>query len=419
MSPPVPPPLLPLSSRSRLFPTSRIQQLSLLATQRSAVNLAEGFPDFPPPALLTALAADALTQDNGLLNQYGEDELLLSGAARLHKLAGGPSYSHENGEVVATVGQTEAMALAMLAVCNEGDAVVLFEPVFETYAPLVSAAGGHVLRAVLSERNGWRVTREVLDKALASAEGRNVCAIVVNCPANPTGRVLRDDEYQAIADVCKQHGMWAVVDGVYEHFVYCERSTTTPHLASLPGMRERTIYTSSASKVLGATGWRVGWAFGPPHVVSVLSRMQVKLTDTVPRPFQHAVGRFLTEPGVLESYLEEMRAAYRERRDLVLSTVQRAGFVVHDSAPEGGIFVYAKLPSSLRASITSEDLCTMLIDDVGVSACPGSNFVFSASDADVCDDGVYVRFAFCKGIQTLQMAQRKFDEHGNKLLRSM
>ena len=362
-------------------------------------------PDFDPPRALVEYAKTAM--DGERCNQYGEDEMLLEGAARCHALAGGCAYDAGEGEVVATVGQTEALALALLAVVNPGDGVVVFEPVFETYVPLVEAAGGLALRVPLRDATveGRRtcVDEEALvNTALETRRpgGPNrIAAVIVNSPHNPTGLVFNDEDCEAVAKFCLSHDAWAVLDSVYEHFVYTTSARRS--LALYDGMRERTIVTSSASKVLAVTGWRVGWAFGPPHVIAVLQKMQVKVTDTVPRPFQRAIGRFLTEPGVLETHLEELREFYAANRRRTVDMLRNAGFAVHDDNPEGGIFVWA---SAAQSAMPSDVLCTKLVTDARVSACPGSNFFAGPEHSP------FLRFAFCKSSPTLQQAQDNLEK---------
>ncbi|GAQ86073.1 PLP-dependent transferases superfamilly protein [Klebsormidium nitens] len=358
-----------LSDRALTFTPSVIQETSRLAERCGAINLAEGFPDFAAPSLLKEEAIKAIIED---LNQYRHVpqlcELIAKRFSARHGSVHPPLQIDPATEVVITCGQTEAMAAAVLAVVNPGDEVVLFNPTYETYPANVAMAGGVVRHCQLYPPN-WSFREE----ELLAAVGPRCKAIVVNSPHNPTGKVFTDAELAIIARVCTSENLLALTDEVYEDLTYDDVEHRS--LASFPGMRERTVVTSSLSKTFSVTGWRIGWAIAPPDIASAISNLHVKLTDSAPAPFQEAAVSALQSD---VSYYRQLRQEYQERRDLVCDALEGEEFEI-ETRPKGGFFVFARIPERFRHGCDDVSFVSTLIEEAGVAIVPGSIFFHSPS----------------------------------------
>lgn len=376
----------PTARRTHRFTESVIRAMTRLAEQHDAINLAQGFPNFPTPDVLKEAAARAIRDD---VNQYA----ITWGARHLREALAG-KYREWYGMAVdpqehltVTCGATEAMAAALLAIVDPGDEVVVMEPFYENYGP----------DAVLCEASPVYVPLrpgEPLDlDRLAAACSPRTRAIVVNTPNNPAGRVLTRAELEGIAELCLEHGAFAVTDEIYEHIRY--EGEHIP-LATLPGMADRTITISGASKTFSVTGWRIGWIVSPPAVAGAIRKVHDFLTVGAPAPLQEAVAVALeTLPA---GYYAGMAADYRRRRDLLVGALQRAGFGCR--APEGAYYVLADFSALSERSDT--EFAEWLTSTVGVAPVPGSSF-FSAPNLG----RTLVRFAFCKTDDLLEEAARR------------
>jgi aspartate/methionine/tyrosine aminotransferase len=360
--------------------------MTRLASEHGAINLAQGFPNFPAPAVLKDAAAQAIRDD---VNQYA----ITWGAKRLRDALArkyadwyGLSVDPET-EITVTCGATEAMASALLAIVDPGDEVIVFEPFYENYGPdaiLCSAKPVYVPMAAGEELDLER---------LAAAFSRHTRAIIVCTPNNPTGRVLSRSELERIAELCRRHDAYAVTDEIYEHIYY--EGEHIP-LATLDGMRERTITISGASKTFSVTGWRVGTIVAPPPTTVAIRKVHDFLTVGAPAPLQEAVAVGLETLG--DDYYEALARAYRARRDLLCRALVDAGF--RCTPPQGAYYVLADF--SAISALPDDEFSSWLTQEVGVAPVPGSSF-FSRPELG----RRLVRFAFCKTEEMLGEAARR------------
>ncbi|KAM0870108.1 hypothetical protein ACQ4PT_040236 [Festuca glaucescens] len=378
-----------LSEASRRATPSPIQQLSHLAQRVGAVNLAEGFPDFPAPAHVKATATAAIAAD---LNQYrhvqGICDVLAETMKRDHGLRVDPLT-----DFAICCGQSEAFAAAIFAIIDPGDEVLLFDPSYETYQTCIELARGVPVYVPLDPPS-WTLNE---DKFLKSFTSRTK-AVILNSPHNPTGEVFSKEELLVISKACQKMDCFAITDEVYEYITYDENKHIS--LASLPGMQERTIITSSLSKTYSVTGWRIGWACAVAKIAAAIRNIHVKLTDSAPAPFQEAALIALTST---PDYYESLKTDYAVRRNFILQLLKNYGLHI-SFEPQGSVFVFAELPKSWQ--ISDIDFVTNLINNAGVAAVPGRGFFHTDPD-DQSYHHRYVRFAFCKSDETLKAAAQK------------
>lgn len=364
-------------------------EMSALAVKHDAINLGQGFPDADGPASMLAAACDAI---NGGRNQYppgiGVPELRRAVAAHAER-----HYDlryDADSEVLITVGATEAIAGAVMGLVEPGSEVILIEPYYDSYAATVAMAGA-IRRTVpmVPDGDGFRLDRV----ALANAFGPKTAAIVVNSPHNPTGTVLSVDDLRAIAELCIHHDVVAIADEVYEHLLFDAR----PHvsLASLPGMRERTIRISSAAKTFNCTGWKVGWLCAPSELVVGARAAKQFMSFVGSGPFQPAVAYALDAE---MDWVATSRTALQGKRDVISQALASAGFGVHRS--EATYFVCAD-PRPLGYD-DGAAFCRALPERIGVAAVPISAFV-----DDPAPWKHLVRFAFAKNDDALAEAARR------------
>jgi len=382
----------PLVARMQPFGTTIFAEMSALAVRTGAVNLGQGFPDTDGPAEMLDAAVEAL---RGGRNQYppgpGIPELRAAVAAhqqRFWHLAYDP-----DGEVLITAGATEAIAASILAFCEPGDEVVCFEPYYDSYAASIALAGA--VRKPVTLRPGPD-GRYGFDAAeLAAAFGPRTRLVLLNSPHNPTGKVFTPAELGSIAALCRQHDAYAVTDEVYEHLVFDDASAAHTPLATLPGMRERTLRISSAGKTFSCTGWKVGWVSGPSALVSAVLRVKQFLTFVNAAPLQPAVAVAL---GLPDAYYDAYRADLQAKRDLIVAGLTGAGFDV--LTPEGTYFVTADITP--LGGEDGVDFCRTLPERCGVVAVPTQVFY-----DDVDAGRRLIRFAFCKRPEVLAEAVRR------------
>jgi aspartate/methionine/tyrosine aminotransferase len=375
------------SAKASRFTESVIREMTRLAHLHGAVNLSQGFPDFPAPAELKEAAAAALRSD---INQYaitwgsrGLREAIARTFTERYNVPVDPER-----EVTVTCGSTEAMIATLLGVLDPGDEVVFFEPFYENYGP-DSILSGAVPKRVRLRPPDWSFDPDELRRAF-SARTR---AVIVNTPNNPTGRVFRRDELQVIADCCLEHDAIAVTDEIYEHIVY-EGRTHIP-MATLPGMAERTVTINGMSKTYSVTGWRVGWAIAPAVLSAGIRKVHDFLTVGAAAPLQEAG---IVALGLPSSYYEELARAYTRRRAGLLAILERTGFRAFP--PEGAYYVMADISSFGWKDDVS--FVQHLVKDIGVAVVPGSSFFENPADGHSL-----VRFAFCKKDETLAEAERR------------
>ncbi|EFJ05780.1 hypothetical protein SELMODRAFT_236683 [Selaginella moellendorffii] len=375
-----------LAHRTRSFKPSPIQKLSHLAQQRNAINLAEGFPDFPAPPEVKEAARDAIGAD---FNQYRHVQGVCNKVAEHFEHFQGVKVDSKS-DIVLCCGQSEALAAVTFAIVDRDDEVILLEPVYETYESCIIMAGGKPVFVPLTPPL-WTLDSEKLERSITS----RTKAIVINSPHNPTGKVFAIEELKEIAQLCCKHDLLAITDEVYEHIVF--PGATHVSIASLPGMLERTIVTSSISKTYSVTGWRVGWAIAPIQLASAIRNIHVKLTDSAPSPFQVAA---LVALQSSHDFYAKLKNCYRERGEYIKKVLVEAGFEVPFAA-QGSFFVFARLPDAMKQN--DIEFVTDLINRAGVALVPGSAF-FRSNELGY--ENRYVRVAFCKEMATLVAAER-------------
>jgi aminotransferase len=381
-----------LSAKAETFTESVIREMSRLAAAAGAVNLGQGFPDFACPPELKDAAVEALHAD---LNQYaitwGAKPLRDAIATKTARWYPGWDVDPET-EITVVCGATEGMIAAFLAILDPGDEIVVFEPFYENYGPDAILAGA-TPRYVTLREPGWSFDPD----ELRAAVGPRTRGLVLNSPHNPTGKVFSRSELSVIAEVCQEHDLVAFTDDIYEHIVY---SGTHVPLATLPGMRERTVAVNSTSKTYSVTGWRVGWVVAPPALTAGIRKTHDFLTVGAAAPLQHASAVAL---GLPDAYYDALAAGYRERRETLLPSLKQAGFRVY--VPDGAYYVMTDI-----SDLTSEDDVTFarrLVLDPGVAAVPGSSF-YSRPELG----RTKLRFAFPKRLETLAAATERLARLG-------
>jgi aspartate/methionine/tyrosine aminotransferase len=378
------------------LPQSVFSEITRLAEAHGAVNLSQGFPDFPAPEAVKEAACRAIRED---LNQYAPTdgipalrEAIAADVARRHRLAIDPET-----DVTVCCGSTEAMLAAMLAVVGDGDEVVIFEPFYENYGPAAILAGG-VPRYVRLHGPSWRLDVDALEAAFSE----RTRAIVINSPNNPTGKVFSHEELEQIARLCLERGVVAITDEIYEHLVYDGRRHVP--IATITGMAERTITIGSLSKTFSVTGWRIGWAIAPPALSAAIRKVHDYVTVAAPTPLQEAAAAAFTLP---ETYFTALAQEYQQRRDLLAGILDRNGFTC--APAEGAYFIMAD--AAPLGATDDAAFARYLTTDVGVAAIPASSFYAPPVAGDFRSSApggpAYLRFCFCKKEETLREADRR------------
>ena len=373
-----------LSAKADRFTESVIREMTRLAMRYGAVNLAQGFPDFPAPAEVKEAARAAIAADD---NQYAITwgaKPLRDAIARKFARTQGVAVDPER-EITVCCGSTEAMMSAMMAVINPGDEVVIFEPFYENYGPDAILAGA-TPRFVRLHPPAWNFDRD----ELARAFGPRTKAIILNTPGNPTGKVFTREELECIRDLCVRWDAFAITDEIYEHILYDGAQHIS--IASLDGMRERAITINGLSKTYTVTGWRVGWAIAAPGPTDVIRKVHDFLTVGAAAPLQAAGAIALELP---EDYYERMAEGYRAKRDRMLAILGQAGF--HCFKPAGAYYIMTDISAFGFADDVA--FARYLVEKVGVAVVPGSSF-YSLP----VDDSRQIRFTFCKTEETLSAA---------------
>ena len=368
-----------LTTRLRPFTSTIFAEITELARRTGAVNLGQGFPDTDGPEQMLRTAREAIA--NGA-NQYppgaGEPELREAVAEHRREHYG---LDHDpDGEVLVTVGATEALTASMLALVEPGEEVVVVEPYYDSYPVAIAMAGG--VRRTVPLRQGENHRFELDTAALRAAVGPNTRALVLNSPHNPTGTVFTDQELATIAQVCRDNDLVAVTDEVYEHLLYDGRQHTP--LATLPGMAERTLSISSSGKTFSATGWKIGWVCGPSELVSAVRAAKQFLTFVGGAPFQPAVAHALRHE---RDWVRELRDGLQRKRDRLSQGLADAG--LDPLASEGTYFVCADVRP--LGFTDGAELARALPEKIGVAAIPVQVFCDNAETTQHL-----VRFAFCK-----------------------
>ena len=368
---------------------SSIREMTRLALQHGAINLSQGFPDFPAPEVVKQAAVEAILHDE---NQYsitwGLPETRAAVAAKLARFYG--LQVDPERDVTITCGVSEAIVAAVMAVVNPGDEVIIIEPFHENFLPAVRFAGGTPVFVALHPPD----FALDLDR-LRAAFGPRTRAIIVNTPHNPTGRVFTREELTAIGDLAEQWDAIIITDEIYEHIVYDGRQHIPP--ATLPGLEPRVITIGGLSKTYAITGWRLGYAVTTNELLSTALRtVHDYMTICAPTPLQRAAVAALNLPDL---YYAQMARDYSQRRDVMMSALRAAGFRAHP--PEGSYYVLADF-AGLGWTKDDVSFARWLTTTVGVAVVPGSTFYYTAGLGTST-----VRFAFPKRVETLEEAGRR------------
>src|SRR6202049_2395272 len=392
-----------LSAKAEQFTESVIREMTRLALKHNAVNLSQGFPDFPAPAEVKEAARQAISDD---INQYA-----ITWGAKPLRDAIVEKFERTQGvrvdperEITICCGSTEAMMSAMMAIINPGDEVVVFEPFYENYGPDAILSGATPrfvkMRPPADENSFWSYD----ERELAAAFGPHTKAIILNTPNNPTGKVFTRAELEFIRDLCVQWNAFCITDEIYEHILYDGAEHIS--MAQIEGMRERTIVINGMSKTYSVTGWRVGWAIAPAKATAAIRKVHDFLTVGAAAPLQQAGAMALKSP---DSYYQNLAKSYREKRERLLNILTAAGFTVYK--PRGAYYIMTDIsgfdfngdPRNNSEKTTNDvAFAKFLVEKVGVAVVPGSSFYGNPADGSS-----QVRFTFCKKESTLAAAEQR------------
>ncbi|MBZ5670420.1 MAG: aminotransferase class I/II-fold pyridoxal phosphate-dependent enzyme [Acidobacteriia bacterium] len=377
----------PVSRKAQQFTESVIREMTRLALEHNAVNLAQGFPDFAAPEEVKEAAVRAIRAD---INQYA-----ITWGAREFRRAVAERFRDDTGlevdperEITVCCGATETMIASLLAIVDPGEEVVVFEPYYENYGPDAIICGA-VPRYVRLRPPDWTFDPQ----ELAAAFTDRTRAVILNTPNNPTGKVFTHAELELIAEQCFRTNAYAITDEIYECLVYDGFRHIS--LATLPGMRERTITINALSKTYSVTGWRVGYAIAPPEVTNAIRKMHDFLTVGAAAPLQEAGATALRLP---QTYYQKLCENYRMRRDRMLAGLDRVGFRCFQ--PHGAYYIMTDV--SAFGFSNDVEFARYLVREIGVAVVPGSSFY-----RDPALGAQQVRFAFCKTEATLDEALRR------------
>lgn len=379
-----------ISNKANQFTESVIRDMTRQAQLYGAINLSQGFPDFAAPEEIKLAACDAIMAD---VNQYA-----ITWGAKSFRDAIAEKSSWYLGlevdperEITVTCGSTEAMMAAMMAIVNPGDEVIVFEPFYENYGPDAILSGA-TARYVTLYAPDWHFN---LDE-LAAAFNDNTKAIIINTPNNPTGKVFSREELQTIAELCHKWNVVAITDEIYEHILFGGKKHIA--IATLDGMRDRTITINGLSKTYSVTGWRVGYTIAPPEISQAIRKVHDFLTVGAAAPLQEAGTHALRLP---PSYYDKLQADYEARRDRILGVLKDVGFRCFD--PDGAYYVMTDI--SAFGYKDDVEFARFLVKDIGVAVVPGSSFYHEPALGRS-----QVRFTFCKKDETLAAAEERLQK---------
>ncbi len=387
----------PFAFITEAFTESVIREMTRISDSLGGLNLSQGFPDFDAPDEIKQAAFNAISNGyNQYPITYGESELreaIAKKALQYNKI----NYNPET-EISVTCGATEAMIATLKALINPGDEVIIFEPYYENYGPDTILSGATPKYVTLHEPD-WHINEEELKNSFT----KKTKAIVINTPNNPTGKVFSRKELELIANLCNQFDAYAITDEIYEHILYDDHQHIS--IASLEGMRDRTITINSASKTYSVTGWRVGWAIASENITKQIRKVHDFLTVGAPCPLQHAVAFALYLP---EQYYVSLAIHYRQLRKLLIETLTQVGFTVNN--PQGAYYIMAnieKLKPILNVKSDFE-FSLGLLKKTKVASVPGSSFYSKKEKGSNI-----IRFCFCKKQETLKQVDNNLKKWMN------
>ncbi|PWA80408.1 pyridoxal phosphate (PLP)-dependent transferases superfamily protein [Artemisia annua] len=380
---------LQVAKRLEKFKTTIFTQMSSLAIEHGAINLGQGFPNFDGPEFVKEAAIQAIKDGkNQYARGFGVPELNKAIADRFHKDTG--LTVHPDQEITVTSGCTEAIAATILGLINPGDEVIVFAPFYDSYEATLSMAGAKVTGITLCPPDFALPIHELKSKI-----SKNTRAILINTPHNPTGKMFTREELDQIASLCIENDVLVFSDEVYDKLAF---EMDHISIASLPGMYERTVTMNSLGKTFSLTGWKIGWAIAPKHLIWGVKQAHSYLTFATSTPMQHASVAALRAP---DSYYEELRKDYQAKKDILVEGLKSVGFKVYPSS--GTYFVVVDhTPFGLPDDIS---FCEFLIKEVGVVAIPTSVFYLDPNEGKNL-----VRFTFCKDEETLKNAVGRMKE---------
>ena len=376
------------ASRVATFGTTIFTEVNTLAQQYNALNLGQGKPDFDAPQDVIMQLVHAA--QSGQHNQYAPGpgtaslrQAVVDHAARFYNMDINPV-----GGVVVTSGATEGILSAILGLVDPGDEVVVIEPYYDSYVPDIIMANAVPVYVPLHPP-AWTFDTDELRSAFTG----KTRALILNTPQNPTGRVFTHQELMLIAELCIEHDVTVIADEVYEHLLFAPAEHIP--IATLPGMFKRTVTVSSAGKLFSATGWKVGWVYGPPDLVEGVARAHQFVTFAVHHPSQEAIAYALNLPG---TYYETFKAMYETKRQLMMSALDSGGLKY--CAPQGTYFMLADYSQVFNG--TPMEFTHYLVKEVGVACIPPESF-YSQEHRNIGHG--YVRFAFCKSDDILRQVK--------------
>jgi aspartate/methionine/tyrosine aminotransferase len=375
-----------MAARVHSIGESVFSEMSRLAIEHNAVNLSQGFPDFQAEEWLKEAAREAVARD---INQYAPSQ----GTLRLRKAIAAKAESFMGlsfdpaQEITVTNGATEAIYDLIQALVGPGDEVIVFEPYYDSYVPSIVFAGG-TPRVVTLESPDWSFDHDLL----AALFNERTRAVILNTPHNPTGKVFSQDEMELIADLCKRHDALVITDEVYEHLVF--DGNRHVYMAALPGMRDRTVTISSASKTFSVTGWKVGYVLAPPDLTEALRRIHQFVTFCSSAPMQEAVALAI-ETAPERGYYEQLHQDYTARLDKLYGYLQQAG--LNPIRPQGTFFIMSDI--SQLGFENDVEFARYMTTEIGVACIPPSAFY-----AHPQSGAHLVRWCFAKRDSTLDAA---------------
>jgi len=384
-----------VSHKTRLFTESVIREMTRRALRNGAVNLAQGFPDFPAPTEIKEAAKRAIDED---YNQYaithGSPNFCAAIAAKVRSYNKIECDADKN--VTVTCGATEAMIATLLAVINPGDEVIIFEPFYENYGPDVTLSGA-TARFITLRDPDFSIDRKELEAAFT----RRTKAIIINTPHNPTGKVYSRAELEMIAELCQRHDTLAITDEIYEHIIYGGAQHLS--IASLPGMADRTVTISGLSKTFSITGWRLAYTVASERLTSAIRKVHDFLTVGAPHPLQEAGATALKLPA---KFYADLAAMYERKRATLLNALNGAGLKCR--SPQGAYYIIADIGHlGFGDDFAAADF---LLDQVGVAAVPGSSFYRRPELGKR-----KIRFTFSKSDETLAKAAERLGDLNQRL----